>query len=153
MPSVLNFSHSLPCRQLHSCHGPNVIIQRWEYHTSPELPYTYCIPTRRCCQIVRHSNILCHWVFGGEQVRNFGHAISNNACLSQALIWDIIIHLPQDFKLATQHKINFPFIVYCISRYSSLNKLSIQSDQCCRLSCLAYLLAFVVVSSTFVSPL
>jgi len=34
----------------------------------------------------------------------------------QALIWDILLHIPQDYKIATQFRINFSFIIYCIAR-------------------------------------
>ncbi|KAF9457890.1 hypothetical protein BDZ94DRAFT_1313768 [Collybia nuda] len=36
------------------------------------------------------------------------------------LIWDILTHLPSDYKLVTQHRINVPTITYLISRWSTL---------------------------------
>jgi len=34
----------------------------------------------------------------------------------QVLVWDIFLHLPQDYKLATRYRINFLYITYCIAR-------------------------------------
>ena len=34
----------------------------------------------------------------------------------QVLLWDILLHIPQDYKLATRYRINISFVIYCISR-------------------------------------
>jgi len=34
----------------------------------------------------------------------------------QGLIWDISLHIPEDYKLLTRHRINLSTIIYCISR-------------------------------------
>jgi len=34
----------------------------------------------------------------------------------QVLLWDIILHIPDDYKLLTQCRPDFSMLVYCISR-------------------------------------
>lgn len=34
----------------------------------------------------------------------------------QVLIWDVIIHLSQDYELLKRHRINISFIIYLIAR-------------------------------------
>jgi len=34
----------------------------------------------------------------------------------QILLWDIIVHIPADYKLLTQFRLNASMLIYCISR-------------------------------------
>jgi hypothetical protein len=36
--------------------------------------------------------------------------------IMQALVWDLLLHLHEDYRLITQHRINITFVIYCITR-------------------------------------
>ena len=43
--------------------------------------------------------------------------VDSECCIQrQILLWDILLHIPQDYKLATRYRINISFVIYCISR-------------------------------------
>lgn len=38
----------------------------------------------------------------------------------QVLVWDILLHLPQDYKILRNHRINFLTVLFFFSRFGSL---------------------------------
>ena len=69
----------------------------------------------------------------------------------QVLLWDIFLHSAQDYRVAIQFGINFSFMLYVISRWVHGPFLRVRTDRGPRVTCLAYLLGVVIVSSSSTS--
>lgn len=61
-----------------------------------------------------YSDLFRNWILGSEfDLLDRWYTVMNHL---QVLIWDIILHLPQDYELLKRSRINRSFVIYAIAR-------------------------------------